>query len=92
MIVRWEKLAGEWQTIQTLKVPRHYQVMDVDTAHPRVLLLNEAQLAPQVFDWDLQADRIWPIGTVDSFAIYMNKDFTIGEDMINTRLRSDPER
>jgi len=92
VIVRWEKLGEEWQAIQTLEVPRYYQVMDVDTAHPRVLLLNEAQLAPQVFDWDLNADRIQPIGTVDSFAIYMNKDFTIGEDMISPTFRINQER
>ena len=90
VIQRWQRIdpQGEYLLMKTFVVPRHYQVMDVDTANPRVLLLNESRLAPQVFDWDLAIDRILPIGTVDSFAFYMNKDFTIGEDMLKPAAKS----
>ena len=82
VIQRWGKVDNTYLVQETREVPRHYQVMDIDPAHPRVLLLNESRLAPQVFDWDLKIDKITPVGVVDGFAIYMNKEFTIGEDML----------
>ena len=68
-----------------LLLPPSDTLLDLDPFGGKVLLLNQGKAIPQLFVYDLKAQSRKPLGMVDAFAIYLNKDFKTQRDLLKLR-------